>query len=125
MIVRGKVSDRAVVLITKNGDRIVCREPNRLGVQSKLPWLDHEGDREWNISPVRVMEDFETGKYYASGKFIVGKWGTSYNSPDFMCSVSLKDIKALEELLDANEAFKHKVACAAGREQDYWEAKAR
>lgn len=97
MVVRGQVSDRAVVIVTKNGDRIVCQAPNRLGVQSGTPWLDSKGSRDWNIDPVKVMEDFESGNYYCNAsKFIIGKWGTGYDSPDFEASVTLRDVKSLE-----------------------------
>jgi hypothetical protein len=104
MIVRGKVSDRGIVLVTKHGDRVVCQAPDRLGIQYDTPWLvggedGSEGSREWNINPVKMAEEFASGNSYTfNAKFIIGEWGTGYDSPGFKVSVSLSDIVAMEEL---------------------------
>lgn len=104
--VEGNISDGNVIILTRDGKEHKCDKPNRLGIQSGTPWLmnsdePREGDRCWNIDPVNIMNQFNSGDYYQTKAFfVVGKWGTGYNTDDGVVdTVRLEDVVGFKELI--------------------------
>jgi len=105
--VQGNISDGNVIIVTKDGKEHRCDRPNRLGVQEETPWLrnlgedSRDGDRCWNIDPVEIMNKFNSGDYYQTKAFfVIGKWGTGYNTDDgVLDTVRLSDVAGFKQLV--------------------------
>jgi len=117
--VEGNISDGNVVILTADGKEHVCDRPNRLGLQYGTPWLmssdePREGSREWNIYPVDIMNQYNTGHYYRDNAFfVIGKWGTGYNEDEGVVdTVPLKDIVGFRQL---KSTAPHEPGCSADR----------
>jgi hypothetical protein len=105
--VEGDISDGNVIILTKDGKEHPCDRPNRLGYQEDTPWLrgigedSRDGDRCWNIDPIKIMNEYNTGDYHCTNAFfVIGKWGTGYNQDEgVLDTVRLEDVAGFKQLV--------------------------
>jgi hypothetical protein len=97
--------DTKIRFVLKNGEKVEVKPPNRIGVNYGTSWLlnteDHrEGCRDWNIDVIEVIGKFLSGKYYTENAyFVVGEWGSSFNSTDGVKKVIFLSLVNYIELL--------------------------
>lgn len=77
--------DTDIVIVIQT-ERITVIYPERIGREYGRPWLagwrdNGPGCREWNIDVFETLRQFNSGREFThSGKFVVGKWGTEYET---------------------------------------------
>lgn len=97
--ITGTIRDGNVAILLKDGTRVECLRPNRVGRQydyANGPIDGRPGSREWNIDPIKTLGECSNDR---NGFFVVGTWGTAYNATeDVLATIPFSEVAGFEEL---------------------------